>query len=103
MNLQADFKEGEVLFTELPPKPPDLRRYQGAMFIDRPDLWPTPRRHRNGKPVPPEQQQLVETQDCLHVCKQCGWVGTYEALYLGRIGTYGYAQDPKCPRCRTCC
>jgi hypothetical protein len=39
----------------------------------------------------------------VHVCKQCGWVGTYEELYLGEIGTYGYAQDPKCPRCRTCC
>jgi hypothetical protein len=44
MNLQSDFKDGEVLFTEHPPKPPDLHRYQGAMFLDRPDLWPTKRR-----------------------------------------------------------
>jgi hypothetical protein len=108
MSSQADFIEGKVLFEEVPQKPPDLRRYQGAMFIDRPDLWPTPRRHRNGKPVPPEQQPLIEKPKPaiappfdLHVCKQCGWVGTYEALYLGEIGTYGYAQDPKCPRCHT--
>ena len=107
MNSQADFKEGEVLFTALPHKQPDLSRYQAAMFIDRPDLWRAPRRHRNGKPVPPEQQPLIESdigsQSNLHVCKQCGWVGTYDALYLGEIGTYGYAQDPKCPRCHTYC
>ena len=46
MNSQADFKEGKVLFEEVPPKPPDLRRYQGAMFLDRPDLWPSERNAR---------------------------------------------------------
>ena len=110
MNSQADFIEGEVLFEEVRPKPLDLRRYQGAMFLDRPDLWSAPRRHRNGKPVPPEQQPLFQKSEPaiappfdLHVCKQCGWVGTYDALYLGEIGTYGYAHDPKCPRCHTYC
>ena len=62
MNAQADFKEGEILFTELPHKPQDLRRFQGAMFLDRPDLWPTARPRRNGKPVPPEQQPLFKPE-----------------------------------------
>ena len=63
MNLQADFKDGEVLFAELPPKPPDLRRYQGAMFLDRPDLWRPPLR-RNWKAAPlPGQQPLFEEGD----------------------------------------
>ena len=44
---------------------------------------------------------VIAPQSYLHVCKQCGWVGTYEELDLGEIGTYGYAQDPKCPRCRS--
>jgi hypothetical protein len=60
MNLQADFTEGEeIKFQELPPNPPDLRRYQGAMFLDRPDLWPVIRRKRLATP-PPEQQRLFQ-------------------------------------------
>jgi hypothetical protein len=46
---------------------------------------------------------VIGSQSYLHVCKQCGWVGTYDELDLGEIGTYGYAQDPKCPRCHTYC
>ena len=57
MNQQADFVEGQVLFTEARPKAPDLRHLQGAMFLDRPDLWPVNRRRRSFTP-PPEQQPL---------------------------------------------
>jgi hypothetical protein len=44
MNYQADFVEGEILFAEVSPKPPKLDHLQGAMFLDRPDLWLTKRR-----------------------------------------------------------
>jgi hypothetical protein len=37
----------------------------------------------------------------LYVCQLCGWVGPYDALNLGMPGTKGYAEDPKCPRCRS--
>jgi len=57
MNYQADFVEGELLFTEAKPKRPDLKHLQGAMFLDRPDLWPVKRRRRKFIP-PPEQQRL---------------------------------------------
>jgi hypothetical protein len=60
MNLQADFTEGEVLFTELSPKPPDLRKYQGAMFLDRPDLWPTRPKHKKAAAQVGEQQPLFQ-------------------------------------------
>ena len=46
-------------------------------------------------------QPAIGSRSNLHVCKECGWVGTYEELNLGEIGTYGYAQDPKCPRCHS--
>lgn len=62
MNYQADFTEGEVLFTEILHKPPKLDRLQGAMFLDRPDLWPTTRKRREGKPVPKEQQPLFNPE-----------------------------------------
>ena len=62
MNYQADFVEGAVLFTEAVPSRPDLRHLQGAMFLDRPDLWPVKRR-KNGKPVPPEQQALFKINE----------------------------------------
>ena len=62
MNYQADFIEGEVKFQEASPKPPDLRRYQGAMFLDRPDLWRPPLR-RNWKSAPlPGQQPLFQAK-----------------------------------------
>jgi len=57
MNQQADFTEGQVLFTETKPKAPDLRHLQGAMFLDRPDLWPVKPRRRSFTP-PAEQQPL---------------------------------------------
>ena len=61
MNYQADFVEGEVLFTQANHKPPDLSHLQGAMFLDRPDLWPIKRRRSH--PVPPEQQPLPLGED----------------------------------------
>jgi hypothetical protein len=63
MNLQADFTEGEVVkFQELPPNPPDLRRYQGAMFLDRPDLWPTKRRPKKSIALP-HQEPLFNLEE----------------------------------------
>lgn len=62
MNYQADFVEGQVLFTEAKPKPPDLGHLQAAMFLDRPDLWPTKRRRRKFIPSP-EQQFLFNEGD----------------------------------------
>lgn len=62
MNYQADFVEGQVLFTEAKPKSPDLQHLQTAMFLDRPDLWPAKRRRRKFIP-PPEQQPLFTEGD----------------------------------------
>ena len=62
MNYQADFVEGDVLFTEANHKPPDLSHLQGAMFLDRPDLWPVKHRRRSFVP-PPEQQPLPLGED----------------------------------------
>jgi len=59
MNYQADFVDGEVFFTEANHKPPDLSHLQGAMFLDRPDLWPIKQRRRKFIP-PPEQQPLFQ-------------------------------------------
>jgi len=62
MPSQADFIDGPILYSEVPTKPRDLTRYQGAMFMDRPDLWPINGRRRS-KPVPPEQQPLFDSED----------------------------------------
>ena len=62
MRSQADFIDGPVMFSPVPYKPPDMVRYQGAMFMDRPDLWPSTRRRRS-KPVPAEQQPLFDSED----------------------------------------
>ena len=60
MSSQADFKDEVIKFEEVDTKPPDLRRYQGAMFLDRPDLWRPPLR-RNWKAAPlPGQPSLFE-------------------------------------------
>ncbi|GAH53849.1 unnamed protein product [marine sediment metagenome] len=47
----------QIWFTEKKGKPPDMRRLQGAMFMDRPDLWQKPKRNRR-KRVAKEQQSL---------------------------------------------
>ena len=62
MPSQADFIDGPILYSEVPTKPPNLTRLQGAMFMDRPDLWPINGRRRS-KPVPPEQQPLLDSED----------------------------------------
>ena len=62
MNSRADFLDGQVMFSPVPYKPPDMARLQGAMFMDRPDLWPATRRRRS-KPVPAEQQPLFDSED----------------------------------------
>ena len=42
MNYIASFDEfGEVVWEEIPYRGPDLMRLQKAMFMDRPDLWPS--------------------------------------------------------------
>ena len=62
MPLRADFLDGQVLFQQLPSHPRDLTRYQGAMFLDRPDLWPVRRpKRKNG--VPLEQRPLLDSED----------------------------------------
>jgi len=48
-----------------------------------------------------KHQSVVVPSFILHVCKRCGWVGTYDELDKGKIGTYGYGEDPKCPRCHS--
>ena len=63
MNQQADFVDGQVLFTEANPKPPDLRHLQGAMFLDRPDLWPVKRRRRSFPPPAEQQPLFLEGED----------------------------------------
>jgi hypothetical protein len=63
MNLQADFTEGEVLFEELPPHPPNLRRCQSAMFLDRPDLWPVIRRKVKQSALPGQQPLFKERKE----------------------------------------
>jgi hypothetical protein len=62
VNYQADFVEGTVQFSEVVPSLPNLKHLQGAMFLDRPDLWPAKHRRHNGKPVPPEQQPLFKPE-----------------------------------------
>ena len=62
MRAQADFADGQVLFSEVDRRPPDLRRCQGAMFMDRPDLWPTNGRRRR-RSIPSEQQPLLASED----------------------------------------
>jgi hypothetical protein len=62
MPSQADFIDGHILYSQVAYKPPNLTRLQGAMFMDRPDLWPINGRRRS-KPVPPEQQPLLDSED----------------------------------------
>ena len=60
MHSQADFVDGEVRFNPYTVNRIDMRKLQGAMFLDRPDLWRSPSRKRF-KPTPPEQQPLFQT------------------------------------------
>ena len=54
MRHQSQFdEEGCIVWEERTPPPTDLSRFQKAMFLDRPDLWPTrPKGRRPGrKPI----------------------------------------------------
>jgi len=56
--LEAKFDDTSVIwFTPKKQKALDLTQLQGAMFLDRPDLW-KPGLHRRPKRVPPEQIEL---------------------------------------------
>ena len=52
MSSQADFIEEIVKFEEVTRKPLDLKRFQSAMFLDRPDLWPVVRRKKKAAALP---------------------------------------------------
>ncbi len=47
-------EKGLVSFPEIKPKPPNVRHLQGAMFMDRPDLWPAHKKMnpKGRKPLP---------------------------------------------------
>ena len=60
MAMQSDFVDGVPLFQEVPHKPPDLSRYQGAMFLDRPDLWPIIKRKSKPSALPGQQPLFTE-------------------------------------------
>ena len=51
---QFDCDDGKIYFQEAKRKPLDLRKFQSAMFTDRPDLWRKPLRKRR-KPPPHNQ------------------------------------------------
>lgn len=41
MNMESSFtQDGTILWDKAKKKSPDLSHRQGAMFLDRPDLWP---------------------------------------------------------------
>jgi len=49
MPHQAQFDESaKVTWEEVPLKRLDLSRFQKAMFLDRPDLWPSKKKRRKG-------------------------------------------------------
>lgn len=52
MASQADFIEEAVKFEEVDRKPLDIKRFQSAMFLDRPDLWPVVRRRKKSSALP---------------------------------------------------
>lgn len=54
-------EQGQVYFTEEKPKAVDVSHLQGAMFLDRPDLWAgPPRRRKNGSRPLPNQPSLLK-------------------------------------------
>ena len=54
--------KGEITWQEQKPKPPDLSHLQGAMFMDRPDLWPVkkPKPRRGSIPLPGQPSLSIE-------------------------------------------
>jgi len=54
MNYRAEFTtDGTIVWDETRVKSPDLGHLQGAMFKDRPDLWPSKakRKRKGTKPL----------------------------------------------------
>jgi len=63
MNQEGSFDEtGQVTWQEQKPRPPNLSHLQGAMFMDRPDLWPVkkPRPRRSDQPLPGQPSLVIE-------------------------------------------
>jgi len=63
MNYEGSFDEtGQVMWQEKPHKPPDLSHLQGAMFMDRPDLWPVkkPKPRKGDLPLPGQPSLVIE-------------------------------------------
>ena len=63
MSYKGEFDENmKVFFTEINPKAPDLSHLQGAMFMDRPDLWPVkkPKPRRSALPLPCQPSLVIE-------------------------------------------
>ena len=63
MSYEGQFDENmKVFFTEVNPKAPDLSHLQGAMFTDRPDLWPVkkPKPRRSSIPLPGQPSLSIE-------------------------------------------
>lgn len=61
MTRQANFEEDGTVYWDEPPRRKPLNGpIQGAMFLDRPDLWPVRRRRRPGSsPHLPNQPALI--------------------------------------------
>ena len=63
MNYEGSFDEkAEVTWQEQKPRPPNLSHLQGAMFMDRPDLWPVkkPKPRRSAQPLPGQPSLVIE-------------------------------------------
>jgi|GEM_PF-1527894 len=58
---------GSIFFEEAKHRPLDLRRFQSAMFTDRPDLWRKPQ--RNHKAAPAEQFIMFTDPENVHLGK----------------------------------
>jgi len=67
---QSFDEKGELTWREEWPKPPDLSHLQGAMFLDRPDLWPVrkPKSRRNARPLN-NQTAFAFLTDLMNECK----------------------------------
>ena len=59
--MRGQFIDGQPVFEPFEPKPVDTRHLQGAMFLDRPDLW---KKHpRCSRQVPKEQLALIYMEE----------------------------------------
>ena len=66
MLMRGQFDDqARPFFTEEKPKPADTSHLQGAMFLDRPDLWagPARRRRAGSRPLANQPSLLREEGD----------------------------------------